>query len=155
MSRKVIFESLDDLQAHVGQDITTTDWLVVDQSRIQQFADATGDQQWIHTDPARAKAESPYGTTVAHGFLTLSLLAEFLQSSIDCKGTRMGVNYGLNKVRFPAPVKSGDRIRCHVRLESVEPLPGQAVQMTWASTIEIEGGDKPACVAEMLSRWYF
>ena len=155
MSRKVIFQSLDDLQAHAGQDITTTDWLLVEQSRIQQFADATGDQQWIHTDPARAKAESPFGTTVAHGFLTLSLLAEFLQSSIDCKGTRMGVNYGLNKVRFPAPVRSGDRIRCHVHLKTVELLPDQAVQMTWESTIEIEGGAKPACVAEMLSRWYF
>ncbi|HIV69714.1 MAG TPA: MaoC family dehydratase [Candidatus Aquabacterium excrementipullorum] len=155
MSRKVIFQSQDDLQRHAGQDITTTDWLVVDQSRIQLFADATGDQQWIHTDPVRAKAESPYGTTVAHGFLTLSLLAEFLQSSIDCKGARMGVNYGLNKVRFPAPVRSGDRIRCHVRLEAVEPLPQQTVQMTWTATIEIDGGDKPACVAEMLSRWYF
>lgn len=155
MSRKVTFRSLDDLQAQAGQDITTTDWLVVDQARIQLFADATGDQQWIHTDPARAKAESPYGTTVAHGFLTLSLLAEFLQSSIACEGARMGVNYGLNKVRFPAPVRSGDRIRCHVRLLAVEPLPQQSVQMTWAATIEIDGGDKPACVAEMLSRWYF
>lgn len=155
MSRKVTFQSLDDLQAHAGQDITTTDWLEVDQTRIQQFADATGDQQWIHVDPVRAKSESPFGTTVAHGFLTLSLLAEFLQSSIDCKGTRMGVNYGLNKVRFPAPVRSGDRIRCHVHLKTVESLPEQAVQMTWGATIEIEGGDKPACVAEMLSRWYF
>lgn len=155
MSHKVIFQSLDDLQGHVGQHITTTDWWVVDQDRIQLFADATGDQQWIHTDPVRAKAESPFGTTVAHGFLTLSLLAEFLQSSVDCKGTRMGVNYGLNKVRFPAPVRSGDRVRCHVELKAVEPLPDKAVQMTWGATIEIEGGGKPGCVAELLSRWYF
>ena len=156
MSRdKILFASFDDLCRHAGQDITTTDWLTVDQARIQLFADATGDQQWIHVDEARAQAESPYGGTIAHGFLTLSLLAEFLQSSVGCEGARMGVNYGLNKVRFPAPVRAGSRIRCHIHLVSVEPLPGQAAQLVWQATIEIEGEGKPACVAEMLTRWYF
>lgn len=155
MTDKITFTSLADLQAHAGQEITVTDWLTIEQSRIQQFADATGDQQWIHIDEERARRESPYGTTVAHGFLTLSMLAEFLQSSVACHGTTMGVNYGLNKVRFPAPVRSGERIRCRIRLEQVEPLPGPAAQLIWGATIEIEQGDKPACVAEMVTRWYF
>jgi acyl dehydratase len=155
MTDKITFTSLADLQAHAGQEITVTDWLTIEQSRIQQFADATGDQQWIHIDEERARRESPYGTTVAHGFLTLSMLAEFLQSSVACHGTTMGVNYGLNKVRFPAPVRSGERIRCRIRLDSVEPLAGPAAQITWSATVEIDQGDKPACVAEMVTRWYF
>lgn len=155
MPHPIVFDSPADLHARVGQDITTTDWLVIDQDRIQRFADATGDQQWIHTDPERALRESPFGGTIAHGFLTLSMVAEFMMSSLACPSIRMGVNYGLNKVRFPAPVRAGSRIRCHIHLISVDDLPDNCIQQTWRTTIEIEGGDKPACVAEVVSRWYF
>lgn len=155
MPDKIIFDSPADLHDWVGKDIVTTDWVVMDQARIQRFADATGDQQWIHTDPERARRESPFGGPIAHGFLTLAMTAEFLQSSLACQGVRMGVNYGTNKVRFPAPVPAGARIRCHIHLLSVDDLPDRCMQQTWRTTIEIEGGDKPACVAELVSRWYF
>lgn len=154
MPHKLLFESPADLLSRVGQDLITTDWVVMDQARIQGFADATGDQQWIHTDPERARRESPYGGPIAHGFLTLSMTAEMMQSSLACKGVRMGVNYGLNKVRFPAPVPAGARIRCHVHLLDAQDLGQGCWQQTWRATVEIEGGDKPACVAELLSRWY-
>lgn len=152
---RTTFTSLADLQQQAGKDITVTDWVRIDQARIQRFADATDDQQWIHVDEARARAESPYGATIAHGFLTLSMLAQFLQASVACEGTRMGLNYGLNKVRFPSPVRAGDRIRAHFHLASVEALPDNAAQLIWTATVEIEGGAKPACVAEMVTRWLF
>jgi acyl dehydratase len=155
MPTELVFDSPADLHARIGQDLVTTDWVVMDQARIQLFADATGDQQWIHTDPERARRESPFGAPIAHGFLTLSMMAEFLQSSLHCKGIRMGVNYGLNKVRFPAPVPAGSRIRCHVHLLNVEDLDAHSAQQTWRATIEIEGVDKPACIAELVSRWYY
>lgn len=144
------YAHLADLQTLVGQDLGHSDWLVVDQSRIDLFAQATGDHQWIHTDPLRA-AGGPFGATVAHGFLTLSLLPALFETGFAIDDVRMGVNYGLNRVRFPAPVRAGSRLRGHFKLLSYEPLPGGA-QLTVESTIELEGSAKPACVAESVSR---
>lgn len=147
------FEKLTDLQALVGREIGTGDWLEVTQPMIDLFADATGDHQWIHIDPDRA-AKGPFGTTIAHGFLTLSLLPQLVASTFDVADTRMGVNYGLNKVRFPAPVPAGSRLRAHITLASYEPLPDDGAQMTLQVTVEREGSDKPVCVAESVTRRY-
>ena len=149
---KRIFESLASMQAFIGQEIATSDWITLTQERIQLFADATGDQQWIHVDPERAK-DGPFGTTIAHGFFTLALLPEMSASAMEVRGTRMGVNYGLNKVRFPAPVPSGSRLRGHFKLLSYEPFEGGA-QIITGVTMEREGSDKPVCVAESLARRY-
>ncbi len=146
------YPHLADLQALVGQDIGCSGWLAVEQSRIDQFAQATGDHQWIHTDPERA-AQGPFGAPVAHGFLTLSLLPALFESGFVVDDVRMGVNYGLNRVRFMSPVKVGSRVRARFKLVSYEPLPGGA-QLTVDATIEIEGADKPACVAQTVSRRY-
>ncbi|MDP1648367.1 MAG: MaoC family dehydratase [Rubrivivax sp.] len=144
------YAHLADLQALVGQELGHSDWLLVDQARIDLFAQATGDHQWIHTDPLRASG-GPFGATVAHGFLTLSLLPALFETGFAIDDVRMGVNYGLNRVRFPAPVRSGSRLRGRFRLLSYEPLAGGA-QLTVESTIEVEGSAKPACVAESVSR---
>lgn len=144
------FAHLHDLQAQVGQEIGVSEWITVDQSRIDKFADATGDHQWIHVDPVRAK-DGPFGTTVAHGFLTLSLMPEMFQTAFEIGDVRMGINYGLNKVRFTAPVPSGGRVRGHFVLQSYEPIEGGA-QLAVTVTMELEGSPKPACVAESLSR---
>ena len=144
------FKTLAELQALVGQDIATSEWITVDQQRINLFADATGDHQWIHVDPARAAA-GPFGTTVAHGFLTLSLLPEMSASAFDIDESTMGVNYGLNRVRFPAPVPVDSRLRGHFKLLSFEPIAGGA-QMVVEVTMEREGGTKPVCVAESIVR---
>ena len=146
------FEHLVDLQALVGQEVGVSDWITVDQHRIDLFADATGDHQWIHLDAERA-ARGPFGTTIAHGFLTLSLLPEMAASAFEVRDTRMGVNYGLGKVRFPAPVPSGSRLRGHFKLAKYEPLEGGA-QLTVEVSMEREGSDKPVCVAESLARRY-
>ena len=146
------FDTLDELAALAGQEITVTDWHQVTQQHINQFADATGDHQWIHVDPERAKA-GPFGAPIAHGYLTLSLLAGFFDRSVVVKDVRMGINYGLNKVRFMAPVPSGSRLRVRVALLGSEPIEG-GLQMAWKCTIEREGADKPVCVAEPLSRYY-
>ncbi len=146
------YAHLADLQALTGQEIGTSDWLTIDQARIDLFAQATGDHQWIHTDPARAAA-GPFGATVAHGFLTLSLLATLFESGFAIDDVRMGVNYGLNRVRFMAPVRVGSRLRGRFRLLAYEPLEGGA-QLVTEATIELEGSDKPACVAESVSRRY-
>lgn len=146
------FEHLSELQALVGEPIGVSDWITVDQPRIQQFADATGDHQWIHLDAERAAA-GPFGTTIAHGFLTLSLLPLMGATAFEVRDTRMGVNYGLGKVRFPAPVPVGSRLRGHFKLVKYEPLEGGA-QMTVEVTMEREGFDKPVCVAESLARRY-
>ena len=146
------FEHLAELQALVGQEVAVSDWITVDQQRIDRFADATGDRQWIHVDPVRAAA-GPFGATVAHGFLTLSLLPELSASAIDVCDTRMGVNYGLNRVRFPAPVPSGSRLRGRFRLLAYEPIAGGA-QLTMEVTMERQGSDKPVCVAESVARRY-
>ena len=146
------FEHLADLAPLVGQEIALSDWITVDQHRINLFADATGDHQWIHFDAERV-AKGPFGTTIAHGFLTLSLLPEMSAAAMEVRDTRMGVNYGLNKVRFPAPVPSGSRLRGRFKLLAYEPLEGGA-QLTVEVTMEREGSDKPVCVAESLARRY-
>ena len=146
------FDHLADLQALVGEELGVSDWLTVDQRRIDLFAEATGDYQWIHLDAERA-ANGPFGTTIAHGFLTLSLLPEMSASAFTVLDTRMGVNYGLGKVRFPAPVPAGSRLRGRFRLAKYEPLDGGA-QLTVEVTMEREGTDKPVCVAESLARRY-
>jgi len=146
------FEKLADMAPLVGQEIGLSDWVQIDQTRIQRFADATDDQQWIHTDPARAVA-GPFGATIAHGFLTLSLLPKFFAESYKVTETRMGINYGLNKVRFPAPVPVGSRLRARFKLLSFEPINGGA-QLCVEVTVEREGSDKPVCVAESLTRQY-
>lgn len=146
------FETIAELQGLVGREIATSEWITVTQERIQLFADATNDHQWIHVDPERGSS-GPFGTTIAHGFMTLSLLPEMSASAFQVRGTRMGVNYGLNKVRFPAPVPSGSRLRGHFKLLAYEPLEGGA-QLTVEVTMEREGSDKPVCVAESLARRY-
>lgn len=143
----------------LGNEFHVGPWLLVDQARIDAFAAATGDEQWIHTDAERAAAESPYGATIAHGYLTLSLLPLLTESNApgfferNYPGMRLRVNYGLNRVRFPAPVRCGARIRARSVLQAVEQA-GDGVQFTYVITVEIEGGDKPACVAEFLARVY-
>ena len=147
------FAQLGDLLALAGQEVAVSDWVLVSQARIQQFADATGDQQWIHVDEERARS-GPFGHAIAHGFLTLSLVPEFFGTSIAIADLRMGLNYGLNKVRFTAPVPAGSRVRGRLWLVSSEAVPGNGVQAVWRVTVECEGADKPACVAEMLVRYY-
>ena len=149
-AQPVRFAHLADLAALVGQHLATSDWVRVDQQRINLFADATGDHQWIHVDPERAAA-GPFGSTVAHGFLTLSLLPELAEKALLVEDVKMGVNYGLNKVRFPSPVPAGSRLRGQIRLLSYEPIDGGA-QLVMQVTIEREGSAKPVCVAETVSR---
>ena len=141
------------IKDRVGEEIAVSDWLQVTQARIEQFADATGDRQWIHVDQARAAVESPFKTTIAHGFLTLSLLSPLIRESIRFTGLRMAINYGTNRVRFVSPVPSGARIRARITPSAVEAVAG-GFQVTWQVTIEREHGDKPACVAEWLVRYY-
>jgi acyl dehydratase len=146
------FARLSDLQPLVGQELGLSDWLTVDQKRIDLFAEATDDHQWIHVDPARSAA-GPFGATVAHGFLTLSLLPPLFAGGFHIEGIRMGINYGLNRVRFPSPVRVGSRLRGRFKLLAYEPLDGGA-QLTVEVTVEIEGSGKPACVAESVTRRY-
>ena len=145
--------SLADLPALVGQEVATSDWITVTQEQVNLFADATGDHQWIHVDVEKAKA-GPFGGPIAHGFLTLSLLPRFFANALEIGGTRMGVNYGLNKVRFTAPVPVGSRLRARLTLLACEPIENNGVQMTWKVSVEREGSDKPVCVAESLGRRY-
>ncbi|MCD6671573.1 MAG: MaoC family dehydratase [Burkholderiaceae bacterium] len=148
-----VFESLAELAACAGEEIAVSDWVEVTQQRIDAFADATGDHQWIHVDPERA-AKGPFGTTIAHGYLTLSLLPMFAESAIELRGVRMSVNYGLNRVRFPAPVPAGSRLRARFRVLSVEDVGGGGLQIVTEATIEREGGDRPVCIAETVARRY-
>ena len=147
------FTSGADLAASVGQEIGVSDWHEIPQSQIDLFAEATGDDQWIHVDPERAK-EGPYGTTIAHGYLTLSLLAPLMKTTYRIEGAKMAVNYGLNKVRFAAPVRVGSRVRVRVSLASVDEIPS-GVQSVWSAVIELEGSEKPACIAEPVTRHTF
>jgi acyl dehydratase len=151
MSRE--FHSADELRAAVGKSLGATDWLTVEQTRIDQFADATDDHQWIHVDVERAK-QGPFGTPIAHGYLTLSLVNAFLPQLFSVPTAKMGINYGCNKVRFPAPVPVGSQIRAVGEIAGVEPVPG-GVQVVVRVTVEIDGGAKPACVAETVSRFLF
>lgn len=153
MAEPRIFRSAEELGAAVGGRLGYSDWLAVDQRRVDLFADATGDHQWIHVDPERAAA-GPFGTTIAHGYLTLSLLPVLVPQVFRVEGVRMGLNYGTDKVRFPAPVPVGSRLRATAVLQKVAEA-GGGVQVTAAVTVEREGGDKPVCVAESVSRYYF
>ena len=147
-------ESVARLREHLGQEVAVSEWLEVTQERINQFAEATEDRQWIHVDPERAARESPFKTTIAHGFLTLSLLSRLAMQTMSVGGVRMGINYGLNRVRFVSPVPAGSRIRGRFSLAALEETSG-GVQATWNAVVEREGGgDKPCCVAEWLVRYY-
>jgi acyl dehydratase len=145
--------SLAALKELAGQEVAVSDWVEISQERVNLFADATGDHQWIHIDVERSRKESPFGGTVAHGFLTLSLLPMLMQNAVVMSDVKMGVNYGLNKVRFPSPVPVGSRLRARMTLLSVEDISGGA-QVIWQVTMEREGSDKPVCVAESISRRY-
>ena len=147
------FQTIAELTACIGQVVAISDWITITQQQVNLFADATGDHQWIHVDPEKAAA-GPFGAPIAHGFLTLSLLPQFFESSFAIAGSRMGVNYGLNKVRFTAPVPVGSRLRARMKLLASEPIAKDGVQMTWEVTVEKEGSDKPVCVAESLVRRY-
>jgi acyl dehydratase len=149
----VIANGLDELAALAGTDLGHSSWLEITQERVNTFADATGDHQWIHVDPQRAAA-GPFGTTIAHGYLTLSLVIPMFSQLLDVRGVSMGVNYGLNKVRFPSPVPVGSKIRLTGAIASVEPAGGGAVQVTVDFTIEVDGSAKPACVAQAIYRYY-
>lgn len=147
------FETLADLAACVGQEVAVSDWVVITQEQVNRFAEATGDHQWIHVDVKKAQA-GPFGAPIAHGFLTLSLLPVFFESSFTVRQSGMGVNYGLNKVRFTAPVPVGSRLRGRMTLLSAEPIGHDGLQMSWQVLVEREGADKPVCVAESLVRRY-
>jgi acyl dehydratase len=153
MAEPRVFTSAQELRAAVGEQLGHSDWLEVDQKRIDLFAEATGDHQWIHVDPEQA-AKGPFGTTIAHGYLTLSLLPVLVPQILSVQNVTMGVNYGANKVRFPAPVPSGSRVRATAVLKEITEA-GGGVQVTAVVTVEREGGEKPVCVAESVSRYYF
>ena len=146
--------NVDQLRALVGQEVGTSGWLTVDQPMIDAFAKTTGDTQWIHTDPERARTESRYGRTIAHGFLTLSLLSRLSREAVEVEGEfGMRINYGFNRVRFPAPVPVGSRVRARLKVQSVEDIEG-GHQIVWLATVDVEGSEKPAVVAEWLVRLY-
>ncbi|MEU9939349.1 MaoC family dehydratase [Streptomyces lavendulae] len=153
MAEPRIFTSAEDLRAGIGAVLGPSGWLEVDQKRIDLFADATGDHQWIHVDPERA-ASGPFGSTIAHGYLTLSLLPSLVPQVMRVEGMRMGINYGTDKVRFPAPVPVGSRLRATAVITAVTEA-GEGVQVAATVTVEREGGEKPVCVAESVSRYYF
>lgn len=149
-----VLTGVDGVRAAIGRELGPGDWFTVDQARVDGFADDTEDHQWIHVDPERAKS-SPFGGTIAHGFLTLSLLPHLANSARRLDGVRMGVNYGLNKVRFPSPVQVGSRVRATVTITEAEDLPDNGVQVVSTVTVEVEGAPKPACIAEWVTRAYF
>ena len=151
---KAVFSTLEQLRAQVGKECFVTEWVEVTQKRIDLFAEATGDFQWIHVDAERSNKESPFGGTIAHGFLTLSLLGKFYIDDIDIPFCDVGVNYGLNKVRFTNPVRAGSRVRGRFALAKLDDV-DNGIQMTWSVTFEIEGVERPACIAEHLVRRYF
>ena len=146
-------QTLAEMPALIGQEVVVSDWVTITQQQVNLFAEATGDHQWIHVDVERAKA-GPFGAPIAHGFLTLSLLPRFFESSLHIAETRMGVNYGLNKVRFVSPVPVGSRLRARMRLLACDPIDKNGMQMTWEVTTEREGAGKPVCVAESIARHY-
>ncbi len=153
MSTRVI-EGIEELKTLVGQEVGASDWIEMTQSRVNDFADTTEDHQWIHIDTERAKSASPFGGTIAHGFLTLSLLPHLASQAVKVQGDfKMGINYGLNRLRFPSPVPVGARLRARFTLQSVEDIPGGA-QIIWAVIVEVEGAEKPSLAAEWLVRYY-
>ena len=147
------FQTLKELAACTGQTVASSDWITITQEQVNQFAEATGDHQWIHVDVEKAK-KGPFGGPIAHGFLTLSLLPRFFESTIEVVESALGVNYGLNKVRFISPVPVGSRLRAHMKLLSAEPIDNNGYQMAWEDTVEREGAAKPVCIAESLARRY-
>jgi len=149
-----VIDGPSDLQARAGQHLGYSDWLEITQARVNQFAEATGDFQWIHVDVERATA-GPFGGPIAHGFLTLSLAPGLLRDVWQVKGAKMGVNYGLNKVRFPSPVPVGSKVRAGAVLKEVTDVGGGGMQLVLETTFEVQGADKPACVAELVFRYYF
>ncbi|NUY35046.1 MaoC family dehydratase [Paraburkholderia sp. JPY303] len=148
------FDNADALRALIGAEPLVSEWLSVDQDRVDRFAEATGDHQWIHIDPGRAKRESPFGGPIAHGFLTLSLIPALLGATVKIE-QRMGVNYGLNRVRFMSPVLVGSSLRGKFVVESVTDVDNNGVQVAWNVTLERQGGERPVCVAEFITRHYF
>ncbi len=152
--KSIIFQSIADLHSHIGQEVAVSDWLCIPQSQIQAFADTTNDHQWIHTDVEMARNESPYGSTIAHGFLTMSLIPSFLESCIQYPFVKTTINYGLNKVRFPSAVKVNSLIRGRFQIVNLNEIEG-GLQIELLITIDIQGVEKPACVANMLIRLYF
>lgn len=150
----MVLENPSSLAEWVGREIGVTDWVTITQDMIQQFAEVTGDRQWIHVDPNRARRDSPFRTTIAHGFLTVSLLSRFMREVVEIRsGVRLTVNYGLNRVRFPAPVRADSRIRAHFTVQSVRQVSG-ALEAVFQTTIEAEGSEKPCCVAVWVLRYY-
>jgi acyl dehydratase len=149
-----VFSSAADFKAAMGQKLGPTDWILVDQKRIDTFADATGDHQWIHVDPVRAK-DGPFGATIAHGFLTLSLIASLMPKLVEVRGMKMGINYGTNKTRFPGPVRVNSKLRAVGEVVEVEDIPDNGAQVILRVTMEIEGGTKPVCVVDKISRYYW
>ena len=147
------FQTLQELAACVGQTVAVSPWTEITQEQVNMFAEATGDHQWIHIDVEKAKA-GPFGAPIAHGFLTLSLIPKLSQSAIEIKDVRMGVNYGLNKVRFTSPVPVGSKVRGHMKLLDAVAIDGNGMQFTWEMKIEREGSEKPSCIAESLARYY-
>lgn len=150
-----VITSVDDAVATVGTELGTSEWMEIDQARIDDFADVTVDHQWIHVDVDRAKAESPYGATIAHGFLTISLIPGLSKVNYRVENAKMGINYGMNKVRFLAPVTAGSRIRVRSELADAARVGEGAVNLTVRHTVEIDGVEKPAAIAELISRWVF
>jgi acyl dehydratase len=148
-----VFQTLAEVVACAGQEVAVSDWITITQQQVNQFAESTGDHQWIHVDVERAKA-GPFGAPIAHGFLTLSLLPQFFEAAMRIEEVGMGVNYGLNKVRFMAPVPVGSRLRARMKLLECTPVDNRGVQMTWQVTVECEGTAKPVCIAESISRRY-
>jgi acyl dehydratase len=149
-----IINGIEELKSLTGHEVATSDWFDVSQSRIDGFAEVTEDRQWIHIDIERAKTDSPFKTTIAHGFLTLSLISHLASQAVQVQGDfKMGINYGLNRLRFPSPVPSGSRVRARFVLQSVEDIEG-GVQITWGVTVEVEGAKKPSLAAEWLVRYY-
>lgn len=149
-----VLDKLDELKSYVGTEVVTTDWLLVTQERIQHFAEVTEDRQWIHVDRERARRDSPYGTTIAHGFLTLSLLSKLMMQSIKIQRARMAINYGLNRVRFPSALPADSKIRARFALQSLREVSG-GFEAVWSVIVEREGADKPCCAAEWVVRYYY
>jgi acyl dehydratase len=153
MTNSLVLPTPQALAEFIGRELAVSDWVEVTQQRIQQFAEATGDQQWIHTDAERARKESPYGTTIAHGFLTLSLVSQMMEQVVRVGGVRLAINYGLNRVRFPAAVRAGSKIRARFNLQSLQDV-GGGVEAVFGVTVEVDGEQKPCCVAEWMVRYY-
>jgi acyl dehydratase len=150
MTSPTVIPSLSAIKQYVGKPLGASDWILISQERIQAFADATGDQQWIHVDVERARRESPFGGTVAHGYLTIALAPMLLPQIVRLEGLRMGVNYGLEKLRLPAPVPAGSRVRLVAEIKDVREMPGNGARVTFGLTFEVEGQAKPACVADAI-----